>query len=369
MSTRRAFTLMEMVLSLGVVAVIGAAMVSTLTLASRSVPRANDLPTTAASARAAAEALAGELSLARSVTVAGSRTVEFTSPDVTGDGVDDTIRWAWSGNAGDPLARTVNGATTSVLAAAHDLAIAWSSREQTVTQPGPNAAGTAQTLAAFDDSYNAARSIGALTTLTQRVRPLLPPDAVSFKVTSVSVRLRKTGVAPVNVTVSLRSSRTGLDLASGIIIANGAKDSVQMYSAAMTTTPTWSPGESLWIVLTATVSVDVVTQAGVANAWTDMYVGTVASPTFYSDESSCFVVTGTVTRPSEVSAVQTRLTAADIRLAVTDDPDAVMHAAARLVAEPVVPPAVIGADPVPDIIPDLGKDLIKDVGNLLGGAL
>jgi len=51
----------------------------------------------------------GELRMAATVTELTPQTVTFTHFDITGDDVDDVIRYAWSGTSGDPLTRELNG--------------------------------------------------------------------------------------------------------------------------------------------------------------------------------------------------------------------------------------------------------------------
>ncbi|MDD4889666.1 MAG: hypothetical protein PHU85_07020, partial [Phycisphaerae bacterium] len=53
--------------------------------------------------------LTTDLSLATSFTERTDRAVTMTVPDRTGDSQPETIRYAWSGVAGDPLTRQING--------------------------------------------------------------------------------------------------------------------------------------------------------------------------------------------------------------------------------------------------------------------
>jgi hypothetical protein len=70
----------------------------------------------AASASRAAELLA-ELHFAATVTERTATSVTVTVADRTGDGLAETVRYAWSGTAGDPLTRQYNGGTVAVFAA------------------------------------------------------------------------------------------------------------------------------------------------------------------------------------------------------------------------------------------------------------
>jgi hypothetical protein len=112
---RAGMTLAEVSISLGVVATIMVAIGSIMVLTGKAVAvtatnaseaRVDDIVTT----------FMGDQRLALTVTERTATSIAFTIADRTGDGVPEMIRYAWSGVAGDPLTRQVNGATPVVIA-------------------------------------------------------------------------------------------------------------------------------------------------------------------------------------------------------------------------------------------------------------
>ena len=112
---RAGMTLAELSISLGVIATIMVATGSVMVLTGRAVAvtsahaseaRVDDVVTTFMS----------DERLALTVTERTATSITFTVADRTGDGIPDQIRYAWSGVAGDPLTRQVNGATPVVVA-------------------------------------------------------------------------------------------------------------------------------------------------------------------------------------------------------------------------------------------------------------
>lgn len=107
-STPTAFTLVEMVLSLAIVAVLVGAMTSVMTLSLRAIDdRINPAGKTVRAAEAA-DLILADLAVAIAFTERTETSVSFTVPDRTGDGLPETIRYAWSGVAGDPVVREFN---------------------------------------------------------------------------------------------------------------------------------------------------------------------------------------------------------------------------------------------------------------------
>ena len=67
------------------------------------------------SSRVALE-VAGNLQHAISIAELSANAVEFSTTDRDGDGVEDVYRYEWSGTAGDPLYRFVNGGARAIVA-------------------------------------------------------------------------------------------------------------------------------------------------------------------------------------------------------------------------------------------------------------
>ena len=109
---RRAFTLVELMLSLAVMTVLMGGMASAMLLATRAVPDRRTPLLAAAEGYHAAEQLTSELYAAEAFTTTAATTVDFTVADRNDvDTADETIRYSWSGVAGGALTREYNGGT------------------------------------------------------------------------------------------------------------------------------------------------------------------------------------------------------------------------------------------------------------------
>ena len=96
-------------------AILSAGMVSAVLIASHALPGQNETREDT-EAVSIAEQIATDISLATSITKPGANAIEFTVPD-RGHGADgeETIRYEWSGVAGDPLLRRYNSGTAVTL--------------------------------------------------------------------------------------------------------------------------------------------------------------------------------------------------------------------------------------------------------------
>ena len=109
----RGFTLLEMVVGTAIMSVLMVAMGSILLIAGRALPQSQSVTGTTASAAAAADQMASELRYALAVNQRSTTMIEFTVADRNNDGLPETIRYEWSGTAGDPLTRTYNAGTAA----------------------------------------------------------------------------------------------------------------------------------------------------------------------------------------------------------------------------------------------------------------
>ncbi len=122
-------TLVEVTMALAMFSIIAVALGSALTIAVKAVPDAKSANPSLLAASAIHDQIASELFYARSVTELGTNAIAFTVADRNADGVDETIRYAWSGVAGDPITRQYNGGTAvSMLADAREFALTFDKR-------------------------------------------------------------------------------------------------------------------------------------------------------------------------------------------------------------------------------------------------
>jgi len=197
---RRGHTLMEVLISTAIVSIVLGAVVSTMVVAARAV---DDAPAKAVSqAGDATNDVTTDLSLARSVTERSEHAITVSVPDRDGDGQSETIRYSWSGTAGDPLLREYNGGAARVVAQdVHKFDLSYLT---TTVQPGdgPAGPGAAQTETESDEMVlmhhdNAPggsmkeQKIKSTRWCAQYFKPTLPDGATTWKITKVKFRAKK----------------------------------------------------------------------------------------------------------------------------------------------------------------------------------
>src|SRR6266567_831775 len=99
---RRGFTLLEVVVSASILSMVMLGLASTMVIAGKAVTKTTSDVSSGATAQAA-QLFIRELKTAVSVTEMTATAITFTVPDRTGDGIAETIRYAWSGVAGGAL--------------------------------------------------------------------------------------------------------------------------------------------------------------------------------------------------------------------------------------------------------------------------
>ena len=113
-SRRRGFTLVEVMVSMGVVAVILGAIASLMRLATAQFSATTNGASNLTKATSTLQQITTEVAVAKTVTERTATAITFTVPDRNADGQDETIRYSWTGTAGGALTRTYNGASTTV---------------------------------------------------------------------------------------------------------------------------------------------------------------------------------------------------------------------------------------------------------------
>ena len=104
-----------MVVSLLIASVLFAVITSAILLASRAVPGADAPVRGVTDAGTVLDQIASELQSAVYIVERSPTAIAFTMPDRNGDGLDERVRYAWSGTAGGPLTRQYNGGAAGVV--------------------------------------------------------------------------------------------------------------------------------------------------------------------------------------------------------------------------------------------------------------
>ena len=203
---RSAFTLVEVVMSLAIMAVLMTGIASAVLLASQALPQADNPSAALVSGAQAADQIAGDLYCALSFSRRTTEDLEFTVADRSGDDAPETIRYAWSGTPGDPLTRQYNGGTVANLVEdVREFELSYGLT--TVTeQPSPETKESAeQELIRYDGAVNLADyAITDQDWIGQYFMPTFPGDATEWSVTRVKFKARICGAAKGITAVQLR---------------------------------------------------------------------------------------------------------------------------------------------------------------------
>jgi len=229
------FTLVELVVSLAIMSILLTGLASAILIASHALPSDADPVNTVVDAARVVDRLAEELAAALWIREHTARSVEFTVPDRTGDGVPERIRYAWSGTAGDPLQRQYNGGSViTVLAAVDELDLSYELRAETEEYPGPPTESAEGVL----KSYTAATSLSdapvhADQWWAEYFKPALPAETVSWKVTRAQFRAKRDNNKAATTTIQLRLPDTSLMPSDTIV------DQTTMSQLSLSTSYQW----------------------------------------------------------------------------------------------------------------------------------
>lgn len=171
-------------------------------------------PSDAASRSTAADVvnqICDELRYATVITQQSSQILEFVVADRNGDGTAEKIRYQWSGTAGAPLVKTVNGGTgVNVLPSVNSFAITLQQTQKTTTFT--TTTDSAETLLLANTTVSGAsyRDIDATDSMAQVVDPTaftaVPSNAVSWNATKLDFYGAQNGTATETLAVQIRYS-------------------------------------------------------------------------------------------------------------------------------------------------------------------
>lgn len=206
----RALTLVELVVSTLIAAILVSGMASAILIATRALPENSAELNGPADAADAAELIASELLCATSVTSLSDTGITFTVADRDGDDAPETIQYKWSGVAGDPLQRSYNGATAGALVdEVHDFELISQMRTDGSGNGGGGNDDTELVSWVGDDGSSSDAPIDADEWYGQLFTPDLPDDTERWYVTEAWVRLRRDGAAEGVVGIELWKGGTG----------------------------------------------------------------------------------------------------------------------------------------------------------------
>ena len=186
---RLGFSLVELVVSLGVLGLLMVAMASSLALASRALPTADGAPAATVATARALQQLQEDLAMAVDLPIRQSQRVTMNLPDRDGDGLPEVITYKWTGVAGSALTRKINGGEAAVvLDRVDDFTLTYVAETRAETLPGPETEQPEQLFA----SYTGASSLKDFSVdyenwIGYRLTPSLPASASSWRLTRTLV--------------------------------------------------------------------------------------------------------------------------------------------------------------------------------------
>ena len=203
-STPRAYSLIELTVSLAIVSILVTAIGSLIILASKAIPRDDGVFAASVGGAILVEELVDDAAFALAFNEVSNHAIEFTLADRTGDGNQETVRYEWSGTSGYPLTRSFNGSSpTIVLPDVRSLEFTATTRSGSVFL-GSDQSSSVRQIQAYD----------ALLSLTQRVTNsewfafYVPPPsdsgATGWRITRVRLKMLRSGSSGGTGAVQLR---------------------------------------------------------------------------------------------------------------------------------------------------------------------
>jgi len=215
------FTLAEVVLSMAILAILFAAVTSVVVLGARVSTLSATSNAATHNAADVMDQITADVNVALSISEQSERAITMTVPDRGGDGTAETIRYAWSGTAGDPLTRSYNGATAqTILSDVRTLKLSYLVREVGPPEPVESPEGV---LVQHDDaaiplsfsSYTLSKDAWA----AMYFKPTFSANTTERKITKVKVRLKQQSTASQTVQIQVRNA-TGSNLPGTTIMAS-----------------------------------------------------------------------------------------------------------------------------------------------------
>lgn len=319
-SRRPAFSMVELIFGMAVSTILLGALTSAMVIATRAVPDVDSPLTAAIDGAAAVDQMTTDLFTAHTITASSATMLEFQVADRNNDGCPETIRYEWSGVAGEALKRKYNDATAqTAVADVYEFELMYDAT--TLGQSFTSAANESnETLLASNVGAKLRTDWPVTSTswIGQHFHPTLPADAVSWKVTRVEFLARVSGTNDGIARVELRypgagSRPTGALIADANLLERELPTTYLWRSAIFTSTPAISPASDIAFVvksLYGAQALDVQYQQGKAVVGSDALVYTSNAGgtwTAATNQGLLYKVYGTATAASKptVSRIDT----------------------------------------------------------------
>jgi len=235
--------------------------------------------------------------------------VDFTVADRDGDDVVETLRWEWSGTAGDPLTRQYNGADpVALLEGVQGLTLTYHVDLLTEEVTPENESAEALLI-----GYDATENLGSPDVDYDEWRgqyflPDLPHDALSWKVTRVGFYARASGLPVQIAKVQLRlptaqNQPSSTVLEEKTMYENTLTNDFLLQEYSFSSVSGLSPDQGLCLVFTGSSDFDACllraqsAGAGMPDSHFLKSTNHGSSWSTYDDKALLFSIYGTVTTP------------------------------------------------------------------------
>ncbi len=189
--------------------------------------------------------ISDELRYATVITQQSARVLEFVVADRNNDGTSEKIRYEWSGTAGAPLRKSVNGATAAdVLPAVYSFVVAPQQKSVTTTLTTTADSTESLLLASPTVTSGSYRDIDTSNFISTTIVPTsangLPVNALSWNLTKIEFHGKQYGAASDTLTVQLRHSGDPYDSPTGDVIGQATIAESSILSSAGFNTVTFT---------------------------------------------------------------------------------------------------------------------------------
>ncbi len=196
---QRAFTLMEVVVSVVIAGLLLATMTSAIVLATKALPTDASAAVATTQSADALQQLRDDLRAAVHLTRRAPTSVTLVVADRDADGLPEVITYAWDGANGDPLTRAVNGGTAvTVLDNLADFGLTYDTVDSVQGYPGGQSQSAEVELSKYDPAASQADqfTLDGSNQFGFFFTPNLPADAGStWQLTRLVIRPQKDGPA------------------------------------------------------------------------------------------------------------------------------------------------------------------------------
>lgn len=255
-------TLIELTMSLAVVSIIVLALGSLVFVAAKGMANdSSNVGSDATTARSAASLVMDDLKMATAVTEQTANAVTMTVPDRDGDGSPETIRYSWTGTAGDPLMRTYNGRTASIVAA-NVRSLNFSYLTKTVGKPAP-VTSAEKSMAIHSGGTVTTTGLTSTAWCAEYFKPSLTSTSTTsttgWTISRVQVLLQRNLLALGTITVSIYYADSAKKPTGGALqtqtasIVNILSSGTQWVEFSYSSPPTLDPTKAVVVVVSCAV--------------------------------------------------------------------------------------------------------------------